>query len=89
MRKSRFSKEDKVRILKDKEESHLTIEEICVKHGISSPTYHNWKRELSVELYDYKSNKGPGDLRTENTILRNLYINLSEHNYQLAKFLSK
>lgn len=89
MRKSKFTREKKIEILMEKENTNKTVEEICVEYGISFPTYYNWKRELFNQDSHDSHTLEPEDLKKENLILRNLYINLSEHNYQLAKFLSK
>lgn len=88
MNKSRFTTEEKLRILQEKEILQISIEELCVRYRISQPTYYNWKRELSNKL-NAPSTKHPEDLVTENMTLRRLYIDLSEHNYKLAQFLSK
>lgn len=87
MNKSRFSNEEKLKILNEKELESLSVEEICVKHRISMPTYYNWKRKLKPHFENkLEDNIDP---QTENQTLRRLYVDLSEHNYQLAKFLSK
>ena len=89
MRTSKFSRKDKLNILFEQHESEKTVEEICTKYKISSPTFYNWKRELAnttdldIHSHDLK------DLQGENSTLRKLYIDLSEHNYQLAQFLNK
>ena len=82
MRRSKFNKETKLKILKEKELFDISVEELCVKHKISQPTYYNWRRELLTESTET-------DLQQENKILRRLYIDLSEHNYQLAQFLNQ
>lgn len=87
MNKSRFSNEEKLKILNEKELESLSVEEICVKHRISMPTYYNWKRKLKPTFKN--KSKDNIDPQTENQTLRRLYVDLSEHNYQLAKFLSK
>lgn len=89
MRKSKFTNDEKIEILKEKEHTNQSIEEICVKYGISFATFYNWKRELLNRNVEIMVSMEPEVLKKENTTLRNLYINLSEHNYQLAKFLSK
>ena len=89
MRKSKFTKEVKIEILLEKENTNKNDEEIFGEDGISFPTYYNWKRELFNQDSNDSRTLEPVDLKKENLILRNLYINLSEHNYQLAKFLSK
>lgn len=87
MNKSRFNKEEKLNILKQRDTLKLTVAEVCVKNGISIPTYYNWKRELK-SISTKKVDKNP-DVNVENKILRRLYIDLSEHNYQLAQFLNQ
>lgn len=87
MKKSKFSQEEKLQILREKELENRTVEEICVKYQISLPTYYNWKRKLKPNFKNM-ANDG-NDPQIENQTLRRLYTDLSEHNYQLAKFLSK
>ncbi len=40
--KKRFTEEQIIRIL-DEAKIGIKIEELCRKHGISHPTYYNWK----------------------------------------------
>lgn len=89
MNKSRFTAEQKLKILQEKEVLKISIEELCFRNGISQPTYYNWKRELKHLITTQSTETDPDDLKTENKTLRKLYIDLSEHNYQLAQFLSK
>ena len=88
MNKSRFTTNEKLSILRKKEILQISVEELCFRTGISQPTYYNWKRELKHLLHVHSPLKtDPIELSKE--ILRQLYIDLSEHNYQLAQFLSK
>lgn len=51
MKKSKFTEEQIVSILKE-QETGLKVSDICRKHGISDQTYHNWKKKygnLSVD----------------------------------------
>ena len=51
MKKSKFTEEQIVSILKEQEQG-LKVSDICRKHGISDQTYHNWKKKygnLSVD----------------------------------------
>ena len=89
MRTSKFTKEAKTKILIEKEQSNMTVEEICSKYGISTPTFYSWKREMSNIFEHEVVQHNMGELQKENHTLRRLYIDLSEHNYQLAQFLEK
>lgn len=87
MNRSRFSKEEKLKILGEKELDNISVEEVCVRYRISMPTYYNWKRELKHK--SQTTFKLDPSSKIENQTLRRLYFDLSEHNYQLAKFLNK
>lgn len=90
MRKSRFTIPQKLEILREKEFLGISTEELCGNHKISITTYYNWKNQLlgeKMQLDPIGNNDGASDLRTENNTLRHLYMDLSEHNYQLSKFL--
>lgn len=44
MKKSRFTEEQIIAILKEQEQG-LKVAEICRKHGIVDQTFHNWKKK--------------------------------------------
>ncbi len=51
------------------------VEELCRKHGISGPTYYNWKTKYgSMSLSEIKRLK---TLETENSKLKKLVADLS------------
>lgn len=93
MKKLHYSEKEKAKILKQKEELGITAEELCAIYKISIATYYNWKNndEYSKNKENHRTTaeQNPIELKRENKTLRHLYINLSEHNYQLAKFLNK
>jgi transposase-like protein len=94
MRISEYSEEDKRKILMAIAESEETIAKSCEKLKISIGTYYQWKRQVVTDVQNHieSSNINTSihqeNLKTQNLTLRNLYINLSQHNYELAKFLN-
>lgn len=44
MKKSRFTEEQIISILKEQEQG-LKVAEVCRKHGIADQTFHNWKKK--------------------------------------------
>lgn len=93
MFQSKYNDEQKRSILKEHFVEKLTVRAICEKYDITPPTFYSWRCKFGNQIYLEESDKGevnyPDDLETENQLLRRLYINLSAHNYELAKFLNK
>ena len=86
MVKSRFTDEEKKKILEMKNVLGITTEELCAKNQISIATYYVWKRKFNSH------NKTEDIVETpivdrDFKKLRELYINLSEHNHNLAQFI--
>ena len=83
MKKSRFTERQIISILAE-QESGKSVGEICRSHGISQPTFYNWKskyggmspnqlkklKEVEQELAQFK--KMYADLAFENNALKNL-----------------
>ena len=44
MKKSRFTEEQIISILKEQDQG-MKVSEICRKHGLSDQTFHNWKKK--------------------------------------------
>ena len=69
MRKSRFSEEQIVKILRQHEQG-LKVAEICRQNGISEQTYYRWKSKYGgMEVSDVKRLK---ELEAENRRLKQL-----------------
>ena len=69
MRKSRFTDEQIIAILKEQEAGRPTAE-VCRRHGISQPTFYNWKAKFGgMEVSDAKRLKA---LEEENRKLKKL-----------------
>ena len=69
MKKTRFSEEQIIRVLKESEAGAKTAE-LCRKHGISEPTFYNWKAKYGgMTVSDARKLK---ELETENSRLKKL-----------------
>jgi len=83
MKKSRFTETQIIKILSEQEKGK-SVSDICREHGVSQPTFYNWKskyggmspnqlkklKETEAELAQFK--KMYADLAFENNALKNL-----------------
>ncbi|MDH5545810.1 MAG: transposase, partial [Gammaproteobacteria bacterium] len=77
MKKSKFTETQIVSILKEAE-AGIGVQEICRKHGISSPTYYKWKSKYGgLEASELKRIK---DLESENAKLKRMYADMALEN---------
>ena len=86
MKKSRFSETQIVSILK-LADAGMPVKEVCRKHGISEPTYYNWKsRYGGMEASDLKRTK---ELETELSKLKRMYADLALENQAMKDLNAK
>ena len=86
MRKSRFSEAQIAEILKEGE-SGVPINDLIRKHGISRPTYFNWRAKYGgVAVSELKRMK---DLEAENAKLKRMYAELALENTAIKDVLNR
>ena len=86
MKRSRFSEEQIVAILREQEAGGSTAE-ICRKHGVSSATFYKWKaRYGGLDVSDAKRLKA---LQDENARLKRLLADAMLDNVGLKELLAK
>jgi putative transposase len=86
MRKSRFTEAQIVAILKEGE-AGVPVAEILRKHGISRPTYFNWKSKYGgASVPELRRLK---DLELENAKLKRMYAELALENAAIKDVLGR
>ena len=86
MRKSRFSEQQIIAILKE-HEAGMSTAEVCRRHGISQPTFYSWKSKFGgLEVSDAKRLKA---LEDENRKLKKLLAEQVMDNATLKEMLAK
>ena len=86
MKMSRFSETQIVSILK-LADAGMPVKEVCRKHGISEPTYYNWKSKYGgMEASDLKRTK---ELEAELSKLKRMYADLAIENQAMKDLIAK
>ena len=86
MKRSRFSEEQIIGILKQ-QESGVATADVCREHGISSATFYKWKAKFGgLEVSDARRLKA---LEDENTKLKKLLAEQMLDNAMLRDVASK
>ncbi len=74
MRNSKFTETQIISILKEAD-AGIAVNEVCRKHGISSPTYYKWKAKYGgLDASELKRIK---ELEAENARLKRMYADKS------------
>ena len=86
MKRSRFSEEQIIGILKE-HQAGLSAQDLCRKHGISEASFYNWKAKYGgLEVSEAKRLKG---LESENVRLKKLLADAMLDNAALKDLLAK
>lgn len=86
MKKSKFS-ESKIISILNQQEAGQTVSEICREHGISQPTFFNWKSKYGgMSVSNLKRMK---ELEQENQKLKKMYADKSLQNEALKDLIEK
>lgn len=86
MKKSRFSEAQIIGILRQQGQGQ-TVAQICREHGISEPTFYQWKNKYGgLELTELQRLK---HLEEENRRLKQLVADLSLENQVVKEVLRK
>jgi putative transposase len=86
MKKSKFSEEQIVRILKEVE-ADAKVGGTCRKHGISEPTYYVWKNKYAG--MDVSQLRHLKDVEVELARLKRMYAELALERHALKDVLSR
>jgi putative transposase len=86
MKRSRFTEEQIIAILKE-QEAGVAVAELCRKHGVSSPTFYKWKAKFGgLDVSEARRLKA---LEDENARLKRMLADAMLDNVALKDLLGK
>ncbi len=87
MKKSRFSENQIINLLKEGESGAMTVPELCRLHGVGQSTYYNWKSKYGgMQASDLTKLK---ELEDENAKLKKMFADVSLQNMALKDIVEK
>ncbi|MFS1437728.1 transposase [Shewanella sp. 10N.286.48.A6] len=87
MKKTRFTENQIINILKEGESGALTVPELCRKHNVGQSTYYKWKSKYGgMQASDLTRMR---ELEAENAKLKKMFADVSLQNMALKDIVEK